>query len=104
MITAIVNFQLPTPLTREAARALFLQSAPKYQALDDLLRKYYLLSADGRTAGGVYLWHSRAAAEAFYDTAWRDFIRSKYGCDPVVEYFETPVVIDNQSGEILRDD
>ena len=50
---------------------MFEASAPNYQNVDGLRRKHFLLSDDGRTAGGVYLWDSREQAEALYDEAWR---------------------------------
>jgi CTP synthase (UTP-ammonia lyase) len=48
MITAIVHFDLPEPLAREKAQTLFLDSAPRYRQVQGLIRKYYLLSEDGR--------------------------------------------------------
>ena len=60
MITAIVQFQLPAPVSLQEATRMFESTAPKYQNLPGLIRKYYLRSEDGRTAGGVYLWESRA--------------------------------------------
>ena len=59
------------------------------------MRKVYLLSEDGATAGGVYLWRSRADAERLYTDEWRLFIRDKYGCDPKLRYFVSPVIVDN---------
>lgn len=64
MITAIATFQLAKPITLDQARKIFMSTAPKYQDVTGLIRKYYLLSQDGTTVGGVYLWKSRAAAEA----------------------------------------
>lgn len=104
MITAITTFRLPEPITREEARRIFLSTAPKYQGVTGLLRKCYLLSEDGTTVGGVYLWNSRAEAEAMYTESWREFVREKYGTDPSVTYFETPVVVDNVAHEIFSDE
>lgn len=104
MITTIVQFKLPSAITTEQAKQLFLQSAPKYRVIDGLIRKYYLISPAGDVAGGVYLWASRACAERFYDAAWTQFIRDKYGCEPQIAYYETPVVVDNPSGEIISED
>lgn len=104
MITAMVQFRLPKPLTREEAREVFLSTAPKYRAVAGLIRKYYLLFEDGATAGGVYLWQTRADAERLYSEEWRQFIRDKYGAPPTVTYFESPVVVDNLAGTILADD
>ncbi len=101
MITAIVTFALPQPITQEEAQKIFLSTAPRYQNLPGLLRKYYVLSDDGRTAGGVYLWQSREAAQAVYDDAWRAFVREKYGSEPQLTYLHTPVVVDNLTHEIL---
>ena len=102
MITAIVHVKLPKPVTRERAQELFLGTAPKYRQAQGLVRKYYLLSDDGGTAGGAYLWKSRADAERMYTPEWRQFIAKTYGAEPDVQYFETPVVVDNALGEIAK--
>jgi hypothetical protein len=103
MITTLTTFQLPKPITREDAREIFLSTAPKYRDVAGLVRKVYVLSEDGKTAGGIYLWNSRADAEAMYTESWRAFVRSKYGTDPSVTYFESPVVVDNVTNEIISD-
>lgn len=104
MITTITTFQLPKPITRDEARKIFLGTAPKYQGVAGLVRKVYVLSQDGSTAGGIYLWNSRADADAMYTESWRAFVREKYGTDPSVTYLESPVVVDNVTHEILSDE
>jgi hypothetical protein len=104
MITVITTFQLPKPITREEARRRFLNTAPTYQSVAGLFRKYYYLSQDRETLGGIYLWSSRAEAEAMYTESWRAFVRDKYDSDPSVTYLDSPVVVDNVSHEILSDD
>ncbi len=47
MITAIVQFQLPAPVSLPEATRMFESTAPKYQNLPGLIRKYYLRSEDG---------------------------------------------------------
>lgn len=103
MITAIVQFKLPAPVSRDKAQQLFLGTAPKYREAPGLIRKYYLLSDDGATAGGAYLWKSRGDAERMYTAEWRQFIARTYGAEPQVQYFETPVVVDNVTGDIAKD-
>ena len=102
MITTIVQFKLPAPVTRAKAQELFLGTAPKYRDASGLIRKYYLLSADGTTAGGAYLWKSRDDADRLYTAEWRQFISKTYGAEPKVEYFETPVIVDNLSKSIEK--
>jgi Putative mono-oxygenase ydhR len=103
VITAIVQFALPQPVTREKAREMFSSSAPRYVGVSGLVRKYFLLSQDGRTAGGVYLWQSQEDAELMYTGAWKRSIADKYGAEPSVVYYESPVIVDSVTGEIVTD-
>ena len=104
MITVITTFRLPKPVTRDEARTIFLSTAPTYQSVPGLVRKVYVLSQDGSTAGGIYLWNSRADADAMYTESWKAFVREKYGTDPLLTYFDSPVVVDNLTNEILSDE
>jgi hypothetical protein len=103
MITVITTFRLPKPVTRDEARTIFRSTAPKYQGVAGLVRKVYVLSPEGNTAGGIYLWNSRAEADAMYTEAWKAFVREKYGTEPSLTYFDSPVVVDNVTREILSD-
>jgi hypothetical protein len=75
MITAIVQFKLTGPISREKARQLFLESAPRYQKVNGLIRKYYLLSKEGPISGGVYLFKSREDAQKLYNDEWKQYIK-----------------------------
>jgi hypothetical protein len=104
MITALVQIKLPESMTTDKARAVFAETAPKYREVKGLIRKYYLLSEDGETAGGVYLWKTREAAEQLYTDDWQAFIMQKYGTKPTITYFASPVIVDNLIGQIIMDD
>ena len=99
MITAIVRFKLKPGTTLEAATELFKGSAPKYQNLPGLVRKYYLFG-EGQ-GGGVYLWKSRADAEKVYNAEWRRMIAERYGQEPEITYYASPVIVDNANQEVL---
>lgn len=101
MITAIVEFKLPQPITVAQAMETFLSTAPKYQGMPGLIRKYYFLSQDGSKAGGIYLWDSREDADRIYTEEWKAFVRGKYGTDPSLTFMDCPVVVDNVSHEII---
>ena len=103
MIPALVQFKLPQPVTREKAQELFVGTAAKYRETSGLIRKYYLLSEDGGTAGGVYLWKSKKDVEGFYIMEWVNLIRERYGAIPLVIYFESLVVVDNLTKEVVFD-
>ena len=103
MITAIVRFKLPATVDAAKAAELFKGSAPKYEALKGLVRKYYLFDAENRTGGGCYLWESREAAERVYSAEWRKMITDRYGSPPEISFFETPVIVDNSLGKTTLD-
>ena len=103
MITAIVNFKLPANIDAKKAAELFKGSAPKYRGLKGLVRKYYLFDETQRIGGGVYLWKSKADAEAVYTPEWKAYIAERYGTPPDIRYFETSVVVDNESEKTILD-
>jgi hypothetical protein len=82
---------------------IFSSTTAKYREIHGLIRKYYVLSQDGGTAGGVYLWNSQEDAEHLYTDEWKKFTLDKYGALPSVTYFEIPVIVDNAIGEIVTD-
>jgi hypothetical protein len=94
MITAVVRFSLPQNITRDDAKAMFEKSAPNYRGVPGLIRKYYLYG-DDQTGGGVYLWANRAAAERFYSDAWKNMIAQRYGAQPDIRFYETPIIVEN---------
>jgi hypothetical protein len=100
MIVAIVTFKLPKPAALDEITKVFQGTAPKYRGVTGLLRKNYFMSADGRRAGGIYVWASRADAERMYTPEWKSFVESKYGKPPMIEYLHSPVMVDNREGTI----
>ena len=101
MITAIVQFKLADGTTLEQVTSVFQSTAPRYRGMAGLVRKYYLFDPATAMAGGCYLFEGRAAAEAVFDDEWRALIKDKYGAEPQIGYFETPIVVDNVAEEIL---
>lgn len=100
MILTLVRFALPEPIALAEAERRFRSSAPKYLDVPGLLRKHYVRSEDGRFAGGVYLWESRAAAEAVYSGEWRARVAALYGAEPQIDWFDSPVTVDPLAGSI----
>ena len=100
MIVALVQFALPERLTVAQAREVFASTAPRYLNMPGLVRKHYLLSEDGRTAGGMYVWKTRTDAERQYTDEWRAFVRGKYGVEPQLSFFDSPVSVDNVTGTV----
>ncbi|MCW2285781.1 hypothetical protein M2323_002330 [Rhodoblastus acidophilus] len=95
MIVTHVKFALSKPMTLEEAKTKFEGTAPKYRGREGLLRKTYLLSEDGLTAGAVYFWGDRAAAERLYTEAWRETVTQVYGVAPEISFYHAPVTVEN---------
>jgi len=95
VIVTHVRFVLQKPMTLAEATALFERTAPKYKGREGLLRKTYLLSEDGLTAGAVYFWTDRAAAQRVYTDDWRKTVTEVYGVSPEISYYHAPVTVEN---------
>jgi len=101
MITAVVTFKLPTGLTREQWQEHNKQVSVRFQNVPGLIRKQFLYNDQG-IGGGVYLWETREAAETcYYKSPWGENVRkASGGNEPDIVWFETGVVVDNESHQI----
>ncbi len=100
MVTVTVTFDIPPGKSAAEIVETFSAGTDKWRECDGLLRKYYLVSPDGARAGGVYLWRSRADADAVIHEGFAERIERKYGSAPTIERFDTPIVIDNVAGTL----
>ena len=95
LITVVTRFQLPAGVTADQIRAAFEEAAPGFRNVPGLLRKQFLRSKDCRTAGGVYLWNDERAARAFMNERVAPMIREKFHVDPAIEFYDSPVIVEN---------
>ena len=102
MITALVQFDLPFGTTVAEASELFKQSAPEYRAMPGLVRKYCMFGEHGHVIA-VCLWEDRDAAERSFDQEWRTRFAQRYGIEPTITFYATPVIVDNALGLIEGD-
>jgi hypothetical protein len=95
MILSILTYKLPKRWTLEEAAAVFKSTAPRYLGMPGLLRKHYCLNEAGDCVRGIYLWNSKADAEACYTAEWKAAVAAKYGAAPEILYATVPVTVDN---------
>ena len=100
MIVAIVSFQMPKATTPEDMSGPFKAAVPLFQKVPGLLQKYFYVSDDGRRAGGIYVWASRADADRLYGGEWRAMVEAKFGGPPTIDFLNSPVMIDNREGTV----
>ncbi|HEY0878068.1 MAG TPA: hypothetical protein VGE10_06405 [Zeimonas sp.] len=103
MISELVWFDLPPGMRREEVIEGMREVAPAWRRNPELIRKTFLYDADNARTGALYLWKTKAAADAAHDDSWRERIRVKYGSTPTRQFFETPLVVDNALGETIED-
>jgi hypothetical protein len=94
MIAALVLFKTDGALSLDEATAKFNTTAPNYRGRAGLHSKAYIYAEDGSRLGGFYLWESREAAAELYTGAWRARATEIYGVEPLIQYFEVPVLIE----------
>lgn len=104
MPNCIVVVQFPLA-KRPAEKAIAggTSTAPTYRGLAEkgLIRKDYL-NGDAGT-GGVYLWESRTAAEAWFTEERVGILAEKFGAKPTLTWYDTHVTVDNLKGETRVD-
>ena len=95
MIVSILTYRLPKRLTVEEAITAFKSTAPIYLRKPGLVRKHYYVTEAGDCVGGIYLWRSKAEAEACFTAEWKAMVTAKYGAPPEIVYAAVPVTVDN---------
>lgn len=104
MITEYVLFSLPEGISRDEVVAAMREVAPRWRSEADLIRKTFVYDAAAHQTGAFYLWKNLASAQAAHGEAWRQSVRAKYGSEPRIVYFETPLVVDNALGRVIDDE
>ena len=96
MSNCIVIVQFPlAKRTEEHAIKKGTETAPTYRNLSGrgLIREDYLNGDSG--TGGVYLWESREAAEAWFTVERVEMLTEKFGAKPSLTWYDTHVTVDN---------
>ncbi len=99
MTIVITRFPLPSNTNASEMNRAFAAAAPAFRGVPGLLRKQFLVAADCRSAGGVYLWESEAAARAFMQEHVAPMIREKFRVEPTIEFYDSPVIVENSQSD-----
>jgi len=96
MITVVVNFPIPEGMSLNDFKSRMMGSVPRYQAMPGLLRKNYMYDGKRHVGGGAYTFETKALAESCFSAEFVKAVTAAYG-KPEISYFETPILVDNES-------
>jgi hypothetical protein len=102
MIVELVTFRATPGADWDAILTEARATIPRWRANAQLVRKHYLLSEDGTECAGLYIWPTRAAAEAAHDAAWRAAVAERTGCAPAIRYLALQMLLDNEAGTVTE--
>ena len=97
------TYPAPASLTKAKADALFADVAAMYIGVPGLVRKYFGYSEDGRTVVGIYLWLTKADADAFYSPEWVAGVTSRWGVMPAKSEWHVPQVVESADGRVITE-
>jgi hypothetical protein len=102
MHTVMWTFQVPTGTTKADLVATIKATAHNYLGVPGLIRKYYGIADDAKTIVGIYLWESKAAADALYTADWVATVRKRWGAEPVRQEWSTPMVVESAERRLIE--
>ena len=97
------TYNTPDSLSPAAVRDLFRQTAERYIGVPGLVRKYFGLSEDRRQVIGIYIWNSKADADAFYSPEWLEGVSRRCAAPEKAEW-EIPQVVESAEGRVITAD
>ncbi len=100
-VVTLVQIPLPDWGTDELLLQGIDAAEPTYRQVPGLLRKHFI-SSDHGTFGGVYLWRNQAAATAWFDAAWRERVRKRFGAEGAIEWFDAPILLPSRLPAVVR--
>jgi len=102
MIIAVVDIPWGGPKRdRDAVMGQALDSTKTYTDVKGLKRKYYLNGE--ASGGGVYLFETRADAEAWFHDGWADWMEGRFAVRPTLTLYDSYLTLDNDAGEVRVD-
>jgi hypothetical protein len=101
MHTVMWTFNVPAGTSKAQLIDTIKGSAHTYEGISGLIRKYYGMSPDGGSLVGIYLWESKAAADAFYTSEWVAMVTKRWNSPPRRQDWETPMVVESAERRLV---
>lgn len=93
----IVSMRMKSNKSPEELDQLSRAGFPKFRALDSLSQKYYVHNKKDDTYGGIYLFHTREAAEAYVNGPIVASVAERFGVvgNVTVEILDVTYTLDS---------
>ena len=78
----------------------FIETSVLYVDVEGLLRKNYIADIEKGFAGGVYTFSTIENAKEWFSEDRIKWITERYS-KPEIEYYERPVIVDNEKNKII---
>lgn len=101
MHTVMWTFKVPAGTPKAKLVETINATAHTYEGIPGLIRKYYGIAADGASLVGIYLWDSKAAADAFYTPEWVGMVTKRWAAPPLRQEWETPMVVESAERRLI---
>ena len=101
MHTVMWTFKVPVGTPKVELVATIKATAHTYEGIPGLVRKYYGIAPDGGSLVGIYLWESKAAADAFYTVDWVAMVTKRWSGAPQRQEWETPMVVESAERRLV---
>jgi hypothetical protein len=101
MHTVMWTFKVPAGTSKAQLIETINATAHNYEGIPGLVRKYYGIAPDGASLVGIYLWESKAAAEAFYTPEWLATVTRRWASPPQRLEWETPMVVESAERRLI---
>jgi hypothetical protein len=100
MITAIVEYKLPSVLPRNQVLEIFKMAEGKFRGLDGLDKKYF--TYDDKTGQGIsiYVWSSLEKANQCFTHPFASEFEKVFKTRPTIRCLDTLMVIDNAADQV----
>lgn len=97
-VGTVVLVATPPGTSKASLKQAFEASVPAYRKIPGLLRKYFIVTDDGRF-GGIYLWKDQVSAQQWFNDAWQERVLKSYGAAARIEWFDTPILLPSQRAD-----
>ena len=101
MHTVMWTFKVPAGTSKAQLVETINATAYTYRRHPRADPEYSGIAPDGGSLVGIYLWASKAAADAFYTAEWLAMVTKRWGVPPQRQEWETPMVVESAERRLV---